>query len=194
MRKIGSLCVYCGSSSRGNPEHHLAAKRLGRGMAARGIELVYGGGHVGVMGMVANSVLDGGGRVTGVIPRHLYDLEVGHESVTELLLVDSMHARKNLMFERADAFVVLPGGLGTLDETFEIVTWRQLGLHDKPIVIVDVDGYWAPLRLLFEAVIAGGYAPPASRQLFAMVDAVEDVFTTLAGMPEPMIEPGSSRL
>ncbi len=105
-----------------------------------------------------------------------------------------MHARKNLMFERADAFVVLPGGLGTLEETFEIVTWRQLGLHDKPIVIVDVDGYWAPLRLLVEAVIAGGYAAPASRQLFAMVDAVEDVFTTLAKMPEPMIEPGSRRL
>ncbi len=194
MQNIGSLCVYCGSSSRGNPEHHLAAKRLGRGMAARGIELVYGGGHVGVMGMVANSVLDGGGRVTGVIPRHLYDLEVGHEGVTELLLVDSMHARKNLMFERADAFVVLPGGLGTLDETFEIVTWRQLGLHDKPIVIVDVDGYWAPLRLLVEAVIAGGYAAPASRRLFAMVDAVEDVFTTLAEMPEPTIEPKPSRL
>ena len=194
MRNIGSLCVYCGSSSRGNPEHHVAAKRLGRGMAARGIELVYGGGHVGVMGMVANSVLDDGGRVTSIIPRHLYDLEVGHEGLTELLLVDSMHARKNLMFERADAFVVLPGGLGTLDETFEIVTWRQLGLHDKPIVIVDVDGYWAPLRLLVEAVIAGGYAPPASRQLFAMVNTVEDVFSTLAEMPEPMIEPRPSRL
>ncbi len=179
MRNIGSLCVYCGSSSRGNPEHYLAAKQLGRGMAARGIELVFGGGRIGVMGMLANAVLDGGGRVTGVIPRHLYDLEVGHEGVTELLLVDSMHARKTVMFERADAFVVLPGGLGTLDETFEIVTWRQLGLHDKPIVIVDVDGYWAPLRSLFEAVIAGGYAAPASRQLFAMVDTVEDVFTTL---------------
>ncbi len=194
MRKIGSLCVYCGSSSRGNPEHHLAAKRLGRGMAARGIELVYGGGHVGVMGMVANSVLDGGGRVTGVIPRHLYDLEVGHEGLTELLLVDSMHARKNLMFERADAFVVLPGGLGTLDETFEIVTWRQLGLHDKPIVIVDVGGYWAPLRALVDAVIEGGYAAPASRRLFTMVDTVEAVFTTLAEMPEPTIEPRTSKL
>ncbi len=194
MRKIGSLCVCCGSSSRGSSEHHLAARELGRGMAARGIELVYGGGHVGVMGMVADAVLDAGGRVTGVIPRHLYDLEVGHEGVTELLLVDGMHARKNLMFERADAFVVLPGGLGTLDETFEIVTWRQLGLHDKPIVIVDVGGYWAPLRALVDAVIEGGYAAPASRRLFAMVDTVEDVFTTLAEMPEPTIEPRTSKL
>jgi len=194
MRKIGSLCVYCGSSSRGSPEHHAAAKQLGHGMAARGIELVYGGGHVGVMGMVADAVLGAGGRVTGVIPRHLYDLEVGHEGVSELLLVDSMHARKNLMFERADAFVVLPGGLGTLDETFEMVTWRQLGLHDKPIVIVDVDGYWAPLRALVEAVIGGGYAAPASRQLFAMVDNVAEVFSALAEMPEPTIEPKTSEL
>ena len=194
MRKIGSICVYCGSSSRGSPEHHLAARKLGRDMAARGIELVYGGGHVGVMGMLADAVLDAGGRVTGVIPRHLYDLEVGHEGVTELLLVDSMHARKNLMFERADAFVVLPGGLGTLDETFEIVTWRQLGLHDKPIVIVDVGGYWAPLRALLDAVIEGGYAAPASRRLFTMVDTVEAVFSTLAEMPEPTIEPRTSKL
>lgn len=194
MREIRSLCVYCGSSSRGSPRHHLAARELGHALAARHIELVYGGGHVGVMGTVADAVLDAGGRVTGVIPRHLYDLEVAHSGVTELLLVDSMHERKNLMFERADGFVVLPGGLGTLDETIEVVTWRQLGLHDKPIVVVDIDGYWAPLRALVDAVIVGGYATPASRQLFTMVAAVEQVFTTLAEMPEPAIEPRARRL
>ncbi len=188
MTWIRSLCVYCGSSSRGGPAHHRAARELGRGLAGRGIELIYGGGHIGLMGLIADAVLETGGRVTGIIPRTLEAREVGHRGVTELLLVDTMHDRKNLMFERADGFVVLPGGLGTLDETFEVVTWRQLGLHDKPIVVVDVDGYWAPLRALIEAVIAGGYAGPESRRLFTMVDRVADVFPALAEAPEPMLE------
>jgi uncharacterized protein (TIGR00730 family) len=189
MSLIRSLCVYCGSSSRGIPEHHRAARQLGRGLAERGIELVYGGGHVGLMGLLADAVLTAGGKVTGIIPGHLHGLEVAHEGVTELLLVDSMHARKNLMFERSDGFVVLPGGLGTLDETFEIITWRQLRLHDKPIVIVDLGGYWAPFRALIDAVIDGGYAHRSIRRLFTVVDTVDAVFPALAAAPEPTVEP-----
>ncbi len=194
MTGIRSLCVFCGSSSRGSPRHHEAARTLGREMAARGIELVYGGGRVGIMGMVAEAVLGAGGRVTGIIPRHLEALEVGHRAVTEFVVVDSMHERKNLMFQRSDGFVTLPGGLGTLDETIEIVTWRQLRLHDKPIVIVDVDGYWRPLRALIEAVIAGNYAGQDAWRLFTIVDRVEGVFPALADMPEPVLAPQAKRL
>ncbi len=187
MTRVQSLCVYCGSSSRGSVRHHQAARWLGAEMAARGIELIYGGGHVGVMGMVADAVLAGGGRVTGVIPGHLNDMELAHRGVTELVVVDTMHTRKHMMFERSDGFVVLPGGLGTLDETFEIITWRQLRLHDKPIIVVDVDGYWQPLRALVDAVIAGSYAHASSRRLFTLVDGVEAVFTALATASEPAV-------
>jgi uncharacterized protein (TIGR00730 family) len=189
MSVIRSLCVYCGSSSRGRPEHHRAARQLGGSMAQRGIELIYGGGHVGLMGMVADAALAAGGTVTGIIPGHLHELEVAHVGVSELLVVDSMHARKQLMFERSDGFVVLPGGLGTLDETFEIVTWRQLRLHDKPIVVVDVGGFWGPLRALVDAVIDGGYAHSSIHRLFTVVDTVDAVFAALAAAPEPAVEP-----
>ncbi len=179
MTEIRSLCVFCGSSSGANPNHLEAARALGRGLADRGIELVYGGANIGVMGTVADAALDAGGRVTGVLPRHFEAMEIGHRGTTELVLGDSLQARKTLMIGRADGFVVLPGGLGTLDEAFEVITWRQLGLHDKPIVIVDIDGYWAPLDALIDAVIRGGYAKPATRRLFAMVDNIDGVFRTL---------------
>ena len=143
--EIRTLCVYCGSSNAVAPRHLAAAAELGRLAAGRGIEIVFGGGHVGLMGALADGALVAGGRVTGVIPGHLEAREVGHRGVTELIVVDSMHTRKRRMFEIADAFCALPGGLGTLDETFEIITWKQLGLHDKPIVLVNVEGFWNPL-------------------------------------------------
>ena len=150
MAVIKRLCVYCGSSPGVEPSYSTAAARLGTLLAESHVELVYGGGRVGLMGTLADAALAAGGRITGIIPRHLHDREVGHPGVSELIVVGSMHERKQRMFEIADAFAVLPGGLGTLDETFEMITWRQLGLHDKPLIIIDIAGYWTPLLELFE--------------------------------------------
>ena len=185
MIAFTSLCVYCGSSIGVDPAHRAAAGRLGRLMAERGVRLVFGGGRIGLMGVLADAVLAAGGSVVGVIPGHIEEREIGHPDVTELLVVDSMHERKHKMFELADAFAVLPGGLGTLDETLEIITWRQIGLHDKPIVVVDSDGYWAPLEGLLEHVIAGGFAPPDTRRLYTVVATVDDIFDALAAAPPP---------
>ena len=188
MATLTSLCVYCGSSSDVDATHRDAAVRLGRLLAERGVRLVYGGGGIGLMGLMADAALAAGGSVTGVIPRHLQEREVGHGTVTELIVVDSMHARKRRMFEISDAFAVLPGGMGTLDETLEIITWRQLALHDKPIVLVDNAGYWAPLLALIDHAVAAGFAPPAVRGLFTVVAAVDDIFEAVARAPEPTVE------
>ena len=186
MAAIKRLCVYC-ASSRGHDEtYRQAAVRLGTIIAEAGIELVYGGGRVGLMGLIADAALARDGRVTGVIPGHLNDREVAHPNA-RLVVVSSMHERKQRMFELADAFVTLPGGLGTLDETIEIVTWRQLGLHDKPVVIVDVGGYWAPLIALVEHTIAHGFAEPAARDFFRIVGDVDDILPALAALPEPRL-------
>src|SRR5581483_7949744 len=144
-----------------------------------GIEVVFGGGRVGLMGIVADSALSAGGQVTGVIPDHLLRAEVGHGSVSRLIVTKSMHTRKAAMFRRADAFVILPGGPGTLDEFFEIVTWRQLQLHDKPILIVGIDGYWRPLLRLIDWIVEHGYARRSFRRLFHVVPKVEDVVPAL---------------
>ncbi len=187
MTTISSLCVYCGSSDGVESAHRDAAARLGRLMAERGVRLIFGGGNIGLMGALADAALAAGGSVTGVIPDHLKNEEVAHPDLTELIVVDSMHERKLRMFQLADAFAVLAGGLGTLDETFEIITWRQLGLHDKPIVLVDDAGYWAPFRALIEKVIAAGFAPPEAASLFTVVESVDDILPALAAMPEPAI-------
>lgn len=173
------ICVFCGSSSRVDARYRDAATAFGRLIAARGGELVYGGGRVGLMGLVADAALAAGARVTGVIPRFLMNLEVGHGSVSELVVTDSMHERKAEMYERADAFVVLPGGLGTLDETLEVLTWSQLRLSTKPVVLVDVDGYWQPLLALIEHTIATGFTRPENRELFRTVTSVDAVFDAL---------------
>jgi hypothetical protein len=194
MTEISALCVYCGSAVGNDPAYRAAATALGTAMAARGIGLVYGGGRIGLMGVVADAVLAGGGKVTGIIPEHLQRREVGHQEITELRIVSSMHERKRLMSEIADGFVVLPGGLGTLDETLEIVTWRQLELHDKPIVIADFGGYWRPLLGLVDAVIAGGFARPTCRDLFTVADSVEGVFRALDQAPAPRRPVDAERL
>ena len=164
-----------------------AARRLGQMMAARGVGLIYGGAQIGLMGALADAVTEGGGKVTGIIPKHLDQREVGHRGVTELLIVDSMHTRKRMMFDMADAFAILPGGLGTLDETFEMLTWRQLRLHDKPIILVDLDGYWQPLIALVDHAIAEGFAPPPVRRLFTVVPAIEAVLDAIEAQPEPAV-------
>jgi uncharacterized protein (TIGR00730 family) len=150
MHSISSVCVFCGSATGNDPRFAEAARTLGALLATRGIGLVYGGASVGLMGIVADAVLAGGGRVVGVIPKGLADRELAHRGLTELHVVGSMHERKALMASRADAFVALPGGLGTLDELFEIVTWAQLGLHRAPIGVLDPSDYYAHLFAFLE--------------------------------------------
>ena len=194
MASIASVCVYCGSSLGANPRHAEAARQLGAELAGHGIRLVYGGGRIGLMGQVADAVLAGGGQVIGVIPEHLQVLEKGHHGVTELRVVASMHERKNLMFELSDAFVILPGGFGTLDEAFEMLTWRQLQLHDKPILFLNIDDYWTPFAKLVDQVIGEGFARESSRRLFAIASAVKDVIPTLLRLPAPAIPDSVQRL
>lgn len=185
MAPISSVCVYCGSHKGDDPKWRRAAERLGRGLAERHIGLVYGGGTIGLMGEIADAALAAGGRVTGIIPEHLDTHEIGHRGVSELLVVESMHQRKRLMFEKSDAFVILPGGIGTLDETFEIVTWRQLHLHDKPIVVVNQEGYWTPFLALLDHIIARDFASVGIRRLFQVVDDVDEVFAALEDASAP---------
>ena len=144
-KKFLSVCVYCGSSSGINPVYADAAKELGRALVKHHLSLVYGGGHVGLMGIVADAVLEAGGDVTGVIPKALMDTEVGHDRLTRLLVVKDMHERKALMAEHADGFITMPGGIGTLEELFETLTWAQLGFHEKPIGLLNVAGFYDPL-------------------------------------------------
>lgn len=166
---------------------------MGQLIAEAGTRLVFGGGNAGLMGAVADGALGAGGEVIGVIPDYLKDREHGHLGVTELKIVDSMHSRKQAMFDLADGFVTLPGGVGTLDETFEIVTWKQLRMHDKPIVIVDVNGYWEQLDRMVAHAVEKGFASARTRHLYSIVPTVDDVLTALATMPSEAIEADSSR-
>ena len=194
MTRISSLCVFCGSKTGDDPAFEAAARRLGELMVERGVRLVFGGGRIGLMGVVADAVLGGGGEAVGVIPEFLKDLEVGNDEVTEQIVTASMHERKNRMFELSDGFVVLPGGLGTLDETLEIVTWKQLRLHSKPIVVVNTGGYWTALQDLVQRIIDGGFAHPAVAELLTVVDGPDDIFPALEAAPEPSEEVLTSHL
>jgi uncharacterized protein (TIGR00730 family) len=194
MININSLCVFCGSKNGKDPAYEESARRLGELMAERSVTLVYGGGRIGLMGVVADAILAGGGEVIGIIPEFLKDLEVGHDSVTEQIVTNSMHERKTKMFELSDGFVVLPGGLGTLDETLEIITWKQLRIHSKPIVVLNAGGYWLPLSDLVRSTVNGGFAHPAVDELYTMVDSVEDVFSALIDQPIPKDEVLTSHL
>jgi uncharacterized protein (TIGR00730 family) len=180
MPKITAVAVFCGSHAGTLPAFRAAAAALGRGLAEAGLRLVYGGGRIGLMGALADAALAAGGHVTGVIPNFLTRLEVAHDGVSRLIETDSMHARKRRMFELADAFVMLPGGLGTLDETVEILTWRQLGLHDKPILLCDVAGSSMPLAGAIEAAIRWGLADATTRSLFEVVEGVPRVLERLS--------------
>lgn len=172
-----SVTVFCGSSPGAAPDYLAAAKALGEGLAHRGMRLVFGGGNVGLMGAVAAATLGAGGAATGIIPDFLRAREVEFPGLTELIVTDSMHTRKRRMFARADTFLVLPGGLGTLDELMEILTWKQLGRHDKPIVLVDILGWAGKIAALLDAVIEAGFARPSARDL---VSVVPDVPAALA--------------
>lgn len=180
MKKIGSVCVYCGSSSRVAESYKTAARDFGKILADNSVDLIYGGGQVGIMGILADAVLAAGGSVTGIIPEFLFEKEVGKGDVTDLVRVGSMHERKQKMAEMSDAFVALPGGFGTMDETFEILTWRQLSLHNKPTVIADIDGYWRPLITLMDHIIDEGFASSDNRRLYDVVTSVDDILPTIA--------------
>jgi uncharacterized protein (TIGR00730 family) len=166
---IGSLCVFCGSNAGLDPRYAGIAHDFGVLLAKENIALVYGGGHVGLMGIVADAVLAGGGKAVGVIPRMLWDREVGHRELTELHIVETMHERKAMMASLSDAFVALPGGLGTLEEIFEIWTWAQLGIHRKPLAFLDAFGFYAPLLEFLDHAVDAGFIRAQQRGM-AIVD------------------------
>ena len=173
MSDVHSVAVFCGSTTGNDPAHAAAAARFGTALAHAGMRLVYGGGKVGLMGVIADAALAAGGTVVGIIPEFLRAREVAHPGITETIVTDSMHTRKRRMFDLADAFVSLPGGLGTFDETIEIITWRQLKLHDKPILIADLNGAFTPLVATIDSAIAAGFARSESRALFEVTTSVE---------------------
>jgi uncharacterized protein (TIGR00730 family) len=191
MSNIPRLCVYCGSSGAVDRQYRAAAAELGARLAAARIGLVYGGGRVGLMGLLADAALAGGGEVIGIIPSRLRDAELAHPGATELVVVESMHERKRLMAEKADAFAILPGGIGTLDEMFEILSWKQLGLHDKPILLADIGGYWVPLRALLDDIVTKGFARPEARELLLVVPTVAALMAALEVAAEPRRDGGS---
>lgn len=166
---IRSLCIFCGSNSGNDPAYANAARDFGALLAKSNIALVYGGGHVGLMGIVADAVLAGGGNAIGVIPRMLWDREVGHRNLTELHVVETMHDRKAMMASLSDAFVALPGGLGTLEEIFEVWTWAQLGIHGKPLGFLDALGFYAPLLSFLDGAVGAGFVRAQHRSM-AIVD------------------------
>ena len=180
MADIKAVCVFCGASNNAPKEHLEVGTEFGTVLAKRNIRLVYGGGDCGVMGTVANSVLRNKGQVTGVFPMSLKNIESEHASLSEIIMVESMHERKRIMFERSDAIVVLPGGFGTMDEMFEIITWKQLEFHNKPIVIFNYLGYWDPLIKLMENIIEKGFARSETRRLYKVVDSVEGVLEAIS--------------
>ena len=180
---ISSAVVFCGSRVGRDPAWRAAAEALGRGLATSGIRLIYGGGRVGLMGAVADGALAAGGAVTGIIPDFLRAREVAHPGVTDLRVTSNMHDRKAMMFGEADAFVTMPGGLGTLDETVEIVTWRQLGLHDRPILIANLNGWATALVAVLNGFVADGFADASSRALYEVVPDVPAVLRRLLTVP-----------
>ena len=175
-----SVCVYCGARPGNDPAHMEAATELGLSLAGAGLRLVYGAGDVGLMGAVARAAQAAGGRTFGVIPAHLMAWEVGKRDLTTFVVTETMHERKKVMFMNADAVAVLPGGAGSLDELFEVLTWRQLGLHDKPVYLLDVKGYWQPLLGLIDHVIAQGFAEASLREYLTVVPDVPALMGHLA--------------
>lgn len=178
---FASVCVFCGSRPGENPAFAAAASQLGKELADAGIRLVYGAGDVGLMGLVARGCQDAGGETFGVIPTHLLDREVGKRDLSRLVITETMHERKKVMVMNSDAIVLLPGGPGSLDEFFEVLTWAQLGLHRKPIFIVNSDGYWDKLIDLVDHVMAQGFADESLQALYHSVASIDELMPALRG-------------
>jgi uncharacterized protein (TIGR00730 family) len=179
MTKL-SICVFCGSRSGQNPAYEAAARDFGAAIGANGWRLVYGAGDVGLMGAVARAAQDAGAETFGVIPEHLVKAEVGKSDLTTYVVTENMHERKKLMFTNSDVIVMLPGGAGSLDEFFEVLTWRQLGLHQKPIILLNTEGYWTPLFTLLDHMIEQGFASASLRDLFVCASDVNDLVSQIA--------------
>jgi len=179
MQNIKNVCVYCGASPRVTARYMEAAQQVGKILAENGMGLVYGGGRMGLMGEVANAVLSNGGQAIGIIPKHLQDREARHDELNELHIVDSMHIRKQMMVDRSDAFLILPGGYGTLDEAFEILTWKQLGLHNKPIIFLNIYDFWTPLKELKQHLFDESFIKGEDLKLFSMADTPEQILPSL---------------
>ena len=184
MTHIRSVCVYCGSSDGHDPRFVETARALGAAMAAAGIRLVYGGGNGGLMGEVARAVLAGGGEVSGIIPQFLVDREKLLGTAQDITIVDNMHVRKQLMFDKADAFVTLPGGIGTLEELAEQLTWVQLERHGKPVLIADIGGFWKPLLHLFAHMNEQGFLRPGYELRYVVAEKVGDILPMLEAAAE----------
>ncbi len=178
-----NVCVYCASSQQAHPDFYTAAADLGRILAAARITTTYGGGAVGLMGSLASAALDGGGRVVGILPRFMDELEWGHPALTELLIVPDMHDRKRRMVRDADAIVALPGGCGTLEELLEAITWKRLGLHDKPIVLLNTRDFYRPLIEMLDRTIDERFMRPEHARMWVVVDDVEDVLPSIRSAP-----------
>lgn len=184
MRKITSVCVYCGTGAKVDKVYVEAAETVGRLLAKEKVRLVYGGGKAGLMGVVADACFNAQGEVIGIIPEHVQDKEIKNTEVTEIFVVDSMHTRKRMMVDKSEAFVILPGGFGTLDETFEILTWKYMGLHDKPVVFVNVRGYFDPLLKMIDHMVNEGFTPFWQRNLFQVVEDASDIMGAIRSAPE----------
>ncbi|MEM7350576.1 MAG: TIGR00730 family Rossman fold protein [Acidobacteriota bacterium] len=183
--ELRRICVFCGSHSGANPAFKAAAIELGEQMAARGLGLVYGGGNVGLMGAAADAVMASGGEVIGVIPRSLRDREVAHRGITELVVVETMHERKRLMYGRAEAVVALPGGIGTFDELFESLTWNQLGIHQKPAALLNVAGYFDPLIAMLDRAVDNGFVGALHREFLLVESRVDALLDALVAYQPP---------
>ncbi|PSS57530.1 TIGR00730 family Rossman fold protein [Pseudomonas sp. BBP2017] len=183
---VRSVCVFCGASTGANPAYREAAIALGRAIAERGLTLVYGGGAVGLMGIVADAAMAAGGEVIGIIPQALKDAEVGHSGLTRLEVVDGMHARKARMAELSDAFVALPGGLGTLEELFEVWTWGQLGYHAKPLGLLDVNGFYSKLGSFLDHVVEEGFVRPQHRTMLQLADTPTELLDAMDSYRAPV--------
>jgi len=182
------VCVLCGSNPGLNPAYAGAARALGRAIAARGLGLVYGGGHVGLMGIVADAAMREGAEVIGIIPETLMRREVGHGAITDLRVVGTMHERKAMMADLSDGFIVLPGGIGTLEEAVEAFTWTQLGLHAKGLVFLDTAGYWQRLGSVFDHMVAEGFLHEKHRALATLAERPEDALDALANFTPVQVE------
>ena len=174
-----SLCVFCGASNNVGADFLSEGKKVGKLIADKGYHMVFGAGDCGMMGATANAALENGGTVTGVFPRVLDGLEKEHSKLTELITVDDMHTRKMLMFNKADAFIILPGGFGTMDETFEVITWKQLHTHDKPVVFYNYKGYWDKWEQLTNHFLAEGFAGEKVRSMYKIANTLAEVFALL---------------
>lgn len=174
-----SICVFCGAQNNVDPRHLEVGRQLGTHLAEAGYRMVFGGGDCGMMGAVADAAMESGGEVIGVFPEHLKSFEAEHTGITETIIVGSMHERKKMMFDLSDAFAILPGGFGTMDEMFEILTWRQIGLHDKPVFIFNHLDYWDPLLHMMQHIIGEGFAKPVNHTYYTAVQTLDELIHSL---------------